>query len=164
MNVLDSVLGDEASTKRLYARGVRALVVDDEPMNRTVAREIFAGYKMEVYTADSGREAVEFIAQNDIDIIFMDHMMPEMDGVEAMKRIRGALSKSKKEIPIVALTANAVSTAREMFINEGFDAFLAKPIETIELERVLKRVLPKFLLSEERLESKDSDSLHQGNI
>ncbi len=80
----------------------------------------------------------------------MDHMMPGMDGVEAMKRIRSVYGKDRKDVPIVALTANAVSTAREMFIREGFDGFVAKPIELSELERVLKKVLPKSMLSIEK--------------
>ena len=68
-------------------------------------------------------------------------MMPEMDGVEAMKQIRASASDLNKEIIIVALTANAVSGAREMFIREGFDGFIAKPINTSDFERVMMRVL-----------------------
>ena len=140
---------------KLYARGVRALVVDDEPMNHMVAREILDNYGMEVFTASSGEAAIDFIHEHDTDIIFMDHMMPGMDGVEAMKRIRAIYGKQKKDVPIVALTANAVSTAREMFIKEGFDAFLAKPIEISELERIMKKVLPKSALTVEMPEIKE---------
>jgi CheY-like chemotaxis protein len=73
----------------------------------------------------------------------MDHMMPEMDGVEAMKRIRQAALSSGRSPVIIALTANALSGAREMFLREGFDGFIAKPIDTAEFERVMKRVLPE---------------------
>jgi CheY-like chemotaxis protein len=73
----------------------------------------------------------------------MDHMMPEMDGVEAMKRIKkAAYDLDKREIRVVALTANVVSGAREMFINEGFDGFIAKPINISDFERVMLQVLP----------------------
>jgi HPt (histidine-containing phosphotransfer) domain-containing protein len=72
-------------------------------------------------------------------------MMPEMDGVEAMKLIKAQAEKMRKDLPIVALTANAVSTAKEMFMQEGFSGFVSKPIDIVELERVLKRVLPKSL-------------------
>ena len=137
---------------RLSARGIRALVVDDEHMNHTVAKEILSSYGMEVFCALSGTEAIEFIHEHDADIIFMDHMMPGMDGVEAMKRIKASLGKQKKDVPVVALTANAVSTAREMFIKEGFDAFLAKPIEISELERIMRKVLPKSALTIEKPE------------
>ncbi len=129
--------------------GVRALVVDDEPMNLVVATGLFRGYKMLIDTAESGREAIEKFRAGDYDVIFMDHMMPEMDGVEAMKHLREA-AKEKGRVPaIVALTANAVSGAKEMFLREGFDGFIAKPIDIIDFERVMKRVLPDALISYE---------------
>ncbi|MCR4755993.1 MAG: response regulator [Lachnospiraceae bacterium] len=132
--------------EKLYCKGVRALVVDDEPMNLTVAIGIFRQYGMKVETAPSGTDAIELCRENKYDIIFMDHMMPGMDGVEAMKRIRSEWSRDKSrinDVPIVALTANTVSTAKEMFIREGFDGFIGKPVEIAELERVLRKVLPK---------------------
>ena len=82
------------------------------------------------------------------DLIFMDHMMPEMDGVEAMHRIRGMSGVYYKSVPIVALTANAIGGAREMFLAEGFTDFVAKPVELTNLERVLKQYLPPELLRE----------------
>ena len=134
---------------KLKTYGVKALVVDDEPLNHIVAKGILSGYGMEVSGAGSGPEAISYVQEHDVDIIFMDHMMPGMDGVEAMKRIRSILARGGKIVPIVALTANAVSTAKEMFIKEGFDGFLAKPIEIFELERILRKVLPKSCLTEE---------------
>ena len=160
ISFLNADPGDyEKEDGRLYARDVRALVVDDEPMNHMVAKEILGSYDMRVTTASSGEEAIDKIHETEFDIIFMDHMMPGMDGVEAMKRIRAAYGKQKKDVPIVALTANAVSTAREMFIKEGFDAFLAKPIEISELERILKKVLPKSALSIEMPEIKEKTEI-----
>ena len=128
---------------RLTFPGIKALVVDDEPMNLMVARGIFESYGMIVDTALSGYESVEMCDAGDYDIVFMDHMMPGMDGIEAMKRIRISLSKLKKEVYMIALTANAISTAKDMFMAEGFDGFVPKPVETAELERVLKHVLPR---------------------
>ena len=133
---------------RLMCSGVKALVVDDEPMNHMVAKGIFKRYGMEVFTANSGKESISMCETNDYDIIFMDHMMPEMDGIEAMKHIRNVLARRHKEIPVVALTANAVSTAKKMFMREGFDGFISKPIELPELERVLRKVLPNELCTE----------------
>ena len=133
---------------RLYAGGVKCLIVDDEPMNHTVAKGILARYGIEVDAVSSGYEAIDYIREHSVDLIFMDHMMPGMDGVEAMKRVRIELGKAGKSLPIVALTANAVSTAKEMFLSEGFDAFLAKPIEISELERILRKVLPASRFSE----------------
>ena len=77
----------------------------------------------------------------------MDHMMSGMDGVEAMKRIRTDVSGLNGSIPVIALTANAMSSAKQMFLAEGFDGFVSKPIEIDELERVLKQVLPKSAIS-----------------
>ncbi len=136
---------------RMYCNGVRALVVDDEPMNLTVAMGIFRQYGMTVETAASGQEAIEMCRNNEYDIVFMDHMMPVMDGVEAMKRIRSEWGRDKNksyDTPIVALTANTVSTAKEMFLREGFDGFIGKPVDIAELERVLKKVLPKSVFSD----------------
>ncbi len=122
--------------------GVRALVVDDEPMNLVVATSIFKDYGMIVETATSGRESIKKLREKEYDIIFMDHMMPEMDGVETMKKIRSEFGNERNSVKIVALTANAVSGAREMFIREGFDGFIAKPINITDFERVMGRVLP----------------------
>ena len=144
----------------MYCRGVRALVVDDEPMNITVARNIFNRYGMTVTAASSGMEAIDLCRERDFDIVFMDHMMPGMDGVEAMKRINTIRAKQRNYIPMVALTANAVSTAKEMFLAEGFDGFVSKPIELVELERVMKRVLPSSLVTYERPGEEESFSVN----
>lgn len=142
------------STIRL--KGVHALVVDDEPMNLVVAKGILKQYGMEVSTATSGAESLEMCRDHEYDIIFMDHMMAGMDGVEAMKKIRTDVKGLNREIPIVALTANAMSSAKQMFISEGFDGFVSKPIEIEELERTMKRVLPADLISFESEEGLDN--------
>lgn len=127
--------------RRPVLEGIRALVVDDEPMNLVVATGIFREYKMYIDTASSGREAIEKYRKNEYDIVFMDHMMPEMDGVEAMKRLREVAADQGRVLKIIALTANAISGAREMFLNEGFDEFISKPIHMNEFERNVSRVL-----------------------
>ena len=120
---------------------IRALVVDDEMMNLKVAQELFTDYGMEVTLAEGGEEALHKVREQSFDIIFMDHMMPGMDGVECVRRIRLLQAEGRKKSIIIALTANALSTSREMFIAEGFDAFIAKPVERHVLERTLKSVL-----------------------
>ena len=133
----------EEKNEKLSLKGISALVVDDEPMNLVVASSLFKEYGMIVDTADSGREAIEKVKIAQYDVIFMDHMMPGMDGVEAMKRIRFACDELNRKNPImIVLTANALSGAREMFANVGFDGFIAKPIDIAEFERVMKNVLP----------------------
>ncbi|MBE5924023.1 MAG: response regulator [Lachnospiraceae bacterium] len=136
----------------MYCNGIRALVVDDEPMNLSVAKSIFKRYGMVVSTAASGQDSIDMCHENEYDIIFMDHMMPGMDGVEAMKHIRSIRSGDNRDLPIVALTANAVSSAKEMFLSVGFDGFVSKPVEKQELERVLKKVLPKSAITYEKPE------------
>ena len=97
---------------------------------------------MKVKLADSGEKAIEICMREEFDIIFLDHMMPEMDGVETLKNLKRLNSNKNKKPVIIAFTANAVSGARAMFLEQGFDDFISKPIERIELDRVLKRVLP----------------------
>ena len=121
--------------------GKRALVVDDEEMNVVVGESVLAEYGIAAEGALTGEEAVEKARRNRYDVIFMDHMMPVMDGVQCAHRIRDILRSEGREVPIVALTANAVSGARELFIREGFDGFVAKPVNRAELERTLRRVL-----------------------
>ncbi|MCR5098631.1 MAG: response regulator [Lachnospiraceae bacterium] len=137
-------LKPEKDDRRMITPWIHALVVDDEPMNLIVAEGIFKKYCMDVTVANSGMEAISLCKVHPYDIIFMDHMMPEMDGIEAMRKIKALRpgSMGKKETLFIALTANVISSARDMFIAEGFDGFVAKPIEIIELERVLKRLLP----------------------
>ena len=123
--------------------GVKALIVDDEPMNLVVATSLFSEYKMEIDTAGSGKEAIKKYISGDYDIVFMDHMMPEMDGVEAMKRIKRFAEENGRNTKIVVLTANVVSGAKEMFLSEGFVGFISKPINIADFERVMLGVLPK---------------------
>ena len=144
--------------------GTKALVVDDEHMNLLVAREIFKAYEMEITTASGGEEAIKLCRNNDYDVVFMDHMMPGMDGVEAMHIIKQNAAKEKKDICVIALTANAISTAREMFISEGFDGFVPKPIEISELERTLRRVLPNYMVVHKGNHSKSDKSDTTDNI
>ena len=136
---------DLSLTKASRARftGVSALIVDDEPMNLVVASGLMREYQMFTDTAESGKDAIKKYEAGEYDVVFMDHMMPEMDGVEAMKEIRKVAMEQGKSPIIIALTANALSGAREMFIKEGFDGFIAKPIDIDEFERVMKNLLPE---------------------
>ncbi|MDY5868951.1 MAG: response regulator [Lachnospiraceae bacterium] len=152
--MIASVLNAEASgdteilkEKRMLCPGVKVLVVDDEPMNRRVAEEIFKRYQMQVQTAESGRMAIDLCEREDFDLVFLDHMMPEMDGIETLKRLRKIHTDSGRGLTVIAFTANAVSGAREMFLEEGFDEFVSKPVEHSELEHVLRKVLPKSAIT-----------------
>ncbi len=127
---------------RFIAPSASILVVDDNMMNVKVVEGLLRPYQIKVFAAYSGKEALKKIESMDYDFVFMDHMMPEMDGVETMHRIRQKPGKYFQTVPIIALTANAIGGAREMFLAEGFQDFVAKPIELSVLERVLLRYIP----------------------
>ena len=136
-----------AKQLRMLCPDVKVLVVDDEPMNLMVAEGIFKDYQMQVTLAESGIRAIELCEKEDFDLIFLDHMMPEMDGVETLKRLHKIHTASNKALTVIAFTANAVSGAREMFLQAGFNEFISKPIDTMELERILRKMLPKPLIT-----------------
>ncbi len=154
-----------SSGKKLSFEGLRALVVDDEDMNLMVAKGILSGYGIDVTLVRNGLEAVHECEASKFDVIFMDHMMPGMDGVEAMKLIRNNQGTDNKS-NIIAFSANAVSGVREMFMEEGFDEFLPKPIDTSELERVLKKLLPSTMWKyvEIEVEEEASEVAAEGDI
>ena len=159
-NILNGVSDDfsynvsEDTIARFCAPDARILIVDDIMTNLKVAEGLMMPYKMKVDLLDSGKKAVEAVKINKYDLVFMDHMMPEMDGIETTKIIR----ETNLVLPIIALTANAVSGAREMFLNNGFNDFLSKPIDTIKLSSVLKKWLPqeKQLMITEKLEIEET--------
>jgi len=137
----------------------RLLVVDDIATNLKVAEGLLLPYNAAVDTCLSGAEAIELAKRNEYDLIFMDHMMPDMDGIEAtaiirawekeqqekngMKETPKQLSERPKGVPIIALTANAVVGMREMFIENGFNDFLSKPIDVSKLDEILERWIPE---------------------
>lgn len=119
------------------------LVVDDNSMNLNVIAGLLNKYKIKTTKAQSGDEALELIESMDYDFVFMDHMMPEKDGIETLNEIRKKRGVYYQKVPIIALTANAVAGAREKFINAGFADFVEKPVELSVLDRVIRRNLPK---------------------
>ncbi|MBQ3798809.1 MAG: response regulator [Treponema sp.] len=144
VNVLngDYVPGEGELPQHFICPGLRVLVVDDDEMNLMVAEGVLKDYQMDVTLALSGREAVELCQKQNFDLVFLDHMMPEMDGVECLHILRKLNSHAEKEMVAIALTANAASGAREFFLGEGFDEFISKPIELMMFERALRRALP----------------------
>ena len=141
----------EYEHKRFIAPEAKVLIVDDNIMNIKVAEGMLKPYKIQTECATSGKEALELIRNKSYDFVFMDHMMPEMDGIECYEQIRKIPGRYYQTVPIIALTANAIGGMREVFLEKGFADFVAKPIEVSVLERVLKRNLPseKIIFSEE---------------
>lgn len=138
---------------RFIAPNAKVLIVDDNEINREVAAGLMRPYQMQIVTADSGRAAIEALKSKEFHLVFMDHMMPELDGVETTHIIREMKDIYYKRLPIVALTANAISGVREMFIKSGFSDFMAKPIELSVLDRMLKNWLPDKLLQKPSAET-----------
>jgi len=135
--------GSHYQEKKFIAPEASILVVDDNLMNLRVVEGLLRPYKIKVFVATSGKECLTKLDNSRYDIIFMDHMMPEMDGVETAHKIRAKAGSYFQNVPIVALTANAIGGAREMFLEEGFQEYVAKPIEMSHLERVLRKYLPE---------------------
>ena len=136
--------GDDPVIK-FTAPDVKVLVVDDINTNLIIVKGLLTPYLMEVDTCLSGPEAIEAVKKKNYDIIFMDHRMPEMDGVETAGHIfaYGSENIHYTDVPIVALTANAVAGMQEMFLKHGFSDFMSKPIDTVLLNTILENRIPE---------------------
>ncbi len=118
------------------------LVVDDNDMNLTVVESLLEKTRIHIHTASSGKECLQLIQDNHYDIIFLDHMMPEMDGLETLARAKNLITSQCKDTPYIALTANAVAGVKEMFLAKGFNDYLSKPVDGKTLERMVQKYLP----------------------
>ncbi len=143
-----SLRTDEAQSYKasFVAPSARILVVDDNEINRKVFINLLKKTRIRIDEAESGLEALVKTAKTKYDVIFMDHMMPEMDGVEAFNILRKSKENLCHNTPVVALTANAVSGAKEQYLSVGFNSFLSKPIDTERLEKALFELLDKNLI------------------
>ena len=168
LSIVSALNGTEEATEekisnrieKFVTKDVHVLAVDDNRMNLRVIEGLLANYRVKVTKAISGREALEKIVTADYDFVFMDHMMPEMDGVETLQRIRHKVGTYYQKVPIIALTANAVAGTREMLLAEGFDDFLEKPVERSVLERVLKRnIAAEKIITCEQAEQMDIEEI-----
>lgn len=119
------------------------LLVDDNEINQEVARALMEPFGMQIDLASDGRQALEMVQEKPYDLVFMDHFMPVMDGVEATRRIRALTGERFQRLPIIALTADAVQGVRESFFAAGMNDFASKPVEMKDVARVLRRWLPE---------------------
>ena len=135
----------EAKTYRETFRAPSAhiLIVDDTKINLTVAMNLLKNTGMQIDTATGGAQAVNLAEKNAYDIILMDQRMPEIDGTEALHRIRATEGGKSSFAPVICLTADAVVGAKERYLSEGFSDYLTKPIDSYELEKMLMKHLPK---------------------
>ena len=126
------------------------LVVDDNAINRKVFMSLLKQTKVQIDETESGIESIEMVKKKHYDIIFLDHMMPGMDGVETLHHMKKLADYPCKDTPVIALTANAIQGAKEMYLKEGFDDFLSKPIQPEKLEKmIIDWLKPELIISEE---------------
>ena len=133
----------ESIRESFAAKDAKILVVDDTSVNLTVVEGLLKHTGLQIDTADSGEAAIMKVEENFYDIIFMDHMMPGMDGIEAMQHIRNMTDNPNANTVIIVLTANVVENSEEQYKNLGFDAYLTKPIDSDRLETAIMNFLPE---------------------
>ena len=160
---MPKILGEESkaryisSTEKVFCSpDTKILVVDDNIINLNVINGLLHLCNITVFTATSGQKAIEMLRHEKFDIVFMDHMMPEMDGVEAVKIIR----KMGINVPVIALTANAVKSAKEMLMEAGMDDFLSKPIIKESLNEILVKWVPSSHLVYRTTEAEEGTIIH----
>lgn len=139
---------EETRTRELFkSPETKVLICDDNNINLLVVEGMLETYDLDVTTCTSGKEAIHLVTKNDYDIIMMDHMMPEMDGIEATNKIRTVCVSKAKKPHIIALTANSYEGAHEMFLSRGFDDFLPKPVDKLLLYDKLINLIPESKIS-----------------
>ncbi len=144
---------EEEMTVTYTAPEAEILVVDDNRMNLDVFRALLKKTRVRVMTASSGKECLRLVKRQEFDIIFLDHMMPEMDGVETLKQLKALSDNLSKDAPVIALTANAVAGAKEEYIAQGFVDYLSKPVQGSTLEKMVRDYLPEKLVHMEEKEN-----------
>ncbi|AEF86047.1 sensor histidine kinase with ATPase domain, two fused [Treponema primitia ZAS-2] len=142
LNGVKEIIQEKKSSVKFTAPEARILIVDDISTNLNVARGLLSPYKMDITTCTSGKEAVDLVRNTIYDMVFMDHMMPEMDGVEATAAIRSISGDYFNTLPIIALTANAVTGMKEMFLANGFSDYISKPIEIVKMDAMIAKWIP----------------------
>ncbi len=154
-----------AYRQSFIAPDARILVVDDNSMNLMVVVKLLRDTKVKVDMAESGREALQKTAENTYHVILMDHMMPEMDGAATLRAVRSQTKGFCQKTPVIALTANVMSDAEQVYRNMGFDGYLAKPISAPLLEVGLLKYLPptliEYMAQDDDDETDDMEELNQ---
>ncbi|MBR4543183.1 MAG: response regulator [Lachnospiraceae bacterium] len=156
---------DHIYRELFHAPDARILVVDDTEMNLTVMQSLLKQTQIRIDTASTGKDAITLATVNKYDVLFIDHMMPDMDGIETLKNIRE--TQMNQSTAAVALTANAVSGARDNYINSGFSDYLSKPVDSSLLEKMLYTYIPKDKLkkaTEDSSAAKENSSLERPRI
>ncbi|MCI8751567.1 MAG: response regulator [Lachnospiraceae bacterium] len=142
------VKAQEKYKESFIAPDAKVLLVDDNTMNHVVVKNLLKQTKVNIKSVRSGKECIECVQDERFDIIFLDHMMPGMSGIEALEYLNIMEDNKCKGIPVIAMTANAISGAREMYLEAGFSDYISKPVNSKELEAMLQKYLPTEKLKE----------------
>nr|WP_051527160.1 ATP-binding protein [[Eubacterium] cellulosolvens] len=138
-----SIAGRKKYREKFTAPDAYVLVVDDTPMNLAVFKSLLKRTGVQIDTAGGGKECLAFTEERKYDMIFLDHMMPEKDGIQTLQELKGRSGNPNLHTTAVCLTANAISGAREQYLEAGFDDYLSKPIDAGKLEEMMIRYLPE---------------------
>lgn len=151
-------------TEHFTAIDARILVVDDTPLNLMVIKELLKRTRLQIDTAGSGQECLDFASKNPYDVILLDYRMPEMDGIETLQNLKAMTGHPNLNTPVIALTANAIAGSRERFLKEGFTDYITKPISGDKLEQLLMNYLPsnkvRIVHDDEEPESTSEEYVH----
>jgi len=143
--------------EKFTAPYARILAVDDTPVNLSVIKSLLKRTKIQIDTAGSGDEGIGFYRQKHYDVIFLDHMMPDKDGIETLKEMKEIKDSPNDATPVICLTANAISGMREKYIEAGFDDYITKPIDPDRLETMLLAYIPKGKIAPASDEDEEDD-------
>ena len=143
----DTAVPKQEEGQEFLAPNAKLLAVDDNRMNLAVINGILKKTKMHVECVTSGKECLEAVQREKYDIILLDHMMPDMDGIATLKKMRTMEENLSKEAPVVVVTASAASGVRDFYMREGFDDYISKPIEVAVLYRIIRKNLPDDLVA-----------------
>lgn len=137
---------DSGGHKEFVASKAKILAVDDNRVNITVVKGLLKRLKVQFDSALSGQECLDKVRENRYDIILLDHMMPEMDGIETLRAMKQMEEYIREQPVVIALTANAIVGAKEEYLQEGFEDYLSKPIDAVKLEALIRKYLPKDMI------------------
>lgn len=159
---VESVENAKSYRRTFVASRARILVVDDVPMNLRVFCNLLKETEIQIDTAESGKRALELIMQQKYHMIFLDHMMPEMDGMECMERMKKMVENPNYDTPVIMLTANAIVGVREEYLNAGFCEYMSKPFKGKDLEKLVMQYLPQELIVLGEVKDEEEIVLHIG--
>ena len=158
----NSLKNHEKYHEKFTAPNAKILVVDDTVMNLTVVKGLLKQTKIQIETAESGYDCLKLVEKNRYDIIFLDHRMPGMDGIETLQKMQTLAGNKNHKTPVISLTANAISGAREQYIAAGFIDYLTKPINSVALENLIIKYLPPNLVKISTAE--ENSAVEQENL